>query len=154
MIQPSYGLWRLLLAWLCFVDHNNGRSDLWRETSKVMKGISSPSTVKSAGFSVTLGSTGCSGSAGMSPGKFVKLDFLKCNFLRSLRWCTNEKWAILIQTDVLWSKVRVCCRRICLVSYSCYGRGKGMRNDELWFYYTCIWQELSLLSFRLYVLHN
>ena len=55
-----------------------------------------------AEFSVALGSTGCSGSAspgGMPPppGKFVKLDSLKCNFLRSLdrNWVTGKVFKAL-----------------------------------------------------------
>ena len=48
----------------------------------------------------------------------------------SVRWCTNEMWERLIWTDALWSKVRVSCRRTCLVSYSWQGRGEGMGNDE------------------------
>ena len=61
------------------------------------------------GFSVAFGSTGCSGSAGGralrtpgrggggSPGKFVKLDSLKCNFPRSL----DRNWVTGIMTGII-----------------------------------------------------
>ena len=72
------------------------------------------------GFSVAFGSTGCSGSAGgrapfapvvrhyellgrggirghAPPGKFVKLDSLKCNFLRSL----DRNWVTGIMTGII-----------------------------------------------------
>ena len=71
-----------------------------------------------SGFSVAFGSTGCSGSAGgrapfapvecrrhellgasggMPPGKVVKLDSLKCNFLRSL----DRNWVTGIMTGII-----------------------------------------------------
>ena len=58
----------------------------------------------------------------------------KIKLFLSVRWWqrfTNERWERLIRTDALLSKVRVSCRRTCLVSYySWQGRGEGMGNDE------------------------
>ena len=132
-----------------------------------------------SGFSVAFGSTGCNGSAGgrasfaslartlsargtNSKGvrghappsqEICKINSLKCNCLHSQRWCTNEKWERPIRTDALWSKIRVSCRRTCLVSYSLQGRGKGwemMNNDFI----LHVYDRDYLFFFRLCTLHD
>ena len=90
-------------------------------------------TIRAAGVNIEYRRHKLLGGLGTCPlGKFVKLDSLKCNFLHSLRWCTNEMWERLIWTDALWSKVWVSCRWTCLVSYGWQGGGKGwgMMNNN------------------------
>ena len=90
-------------------------------------------TICAAGLNIECRRHKLLGGLGTCPlGKFVKLDSLKCNFLHSLRWCTNEMWERLIWTDALWSKVWVSCQWTCLVSYGWQGGGKGwgMMNNN------------------------
>ena len=110
-------------------------------------------TIRAAGVNVECWGHKLLGGLGACPlGKFVKLDSLKCNFLCSLRWCTNKKEERLIWSDALWSKVRVSCQQTCLVSYSWQGGG---RDEECWtiiLLYMCM---TGIISFsQMFALHN
>ena len=110
-------------------------------------------TIHAAGVNVECWGHKLLGGLGACPlGKFVKLDSLKCNFLCSLRWCTNKKEERLIWSDALWSKVRVSCQQTCLVSYSWQGGG---RDEECWIIILLYMCMTGIISFsQMFALHN
>ena len=117
--QKSSPLVRSLLYSTLFPRHYKSR----KRNRLLLRKIYNNEESTLPGFSVAFGSTGCSGSAGgrapsaplartlsgttnswgglgacpPPPGKFVKLDSLKCNFLRSL----DRNWVTGIMTGII-----------------------------------------------------